>query len=801
MTIFKHFARNKRTRIKGKDSSGFGASRVTHSFLNKIYTFFFPLFSFALLLGACALNILYQLPTDSENSYAVGQRVHEDIYAQVDFEYEDLEETAIKKQQASNRVLDLYRIDDSKTGKTLQHFRDLFKLVKDEISQIETEKLPEHQISENVLALYTSLKLNQINTLISLFDSSDKKKFFLEHLETLLKKGVISVSEINKHFPAHKKIYIHDEYLRKIKTEFALLRTPQMVANELLEIYVSHFGLTTPGVLNDISQNVVAGLILPNLTHDEQATAKAKREVSDQLPPVKKWVTQGSIFLKKGEIITKQNRLKLIAHQGTYTAEFDSTQYYLKMILILVLSVFSIIFGAFYLHHQHPKLCKAKSNFILIAIVLCLNIFLIKFVKEALLLFLNSPPVFLYPALPLAFSSVLLTILSGKGLGLSVGIFMALLTSLAGPDPLHIFVLGLFTSCGGALSVRSARTRTKTFRGAIMITLTIFVVESAFSLLNVQPLSTYLHILAVAAGNGFITLLLVNLLLPVTEYLFGVTTNISLLELSDLNHPLLKRLQMEAPGTYHHTLMVATLSEQAAEAIGGNSLLARVSTYFHDIGKLSNPTYFTENSFGIDRHEDLSPRMSSLIILNHVKEGLVMAKKYKLKKPIRAVIASHHGTSLVYYFYQRAVTQKERSEKDKVYEEDFRYPGPLPVGKEESIISLADSCEAASRSIQKPTPQKIQSLVSEIFRNKILDGQLDDSELSMAEIKIVEQIITKTLTTMLHGRIAYPKVDVYENSTDKQTENVSSQAEASVNRNNSNGDRVVQSGNVVATKG
>ena len=197
---------------------------------------------------------------------------------------------------------------------------------------------------------------------------------------------------------------------------------------------------------------------------------------------------------------------------------------------------------------------------------------------------------------------------------------------------------------------------------------------------------------------------------------------------------------MEAPGTYHHTLMVATLAEQAAEAIGANPLLCRVAAYFHDIGKLSNPSYFTENAFGMDRHADLSPRMSALIILNHVKEGLVLAQKYKLRKPLREVIASHHGTSRIYFFYRRAVDEAG-GDASAVDEFDYRYPGPLPRSKEAAIISLADSCEAASRSLQKPSPQKIDALISDIFRDRILDGQLADCELTLREIEQVQESI------------------------------------------------------------
>jgi putative nucleotidyltransferase with HDIG domain len=324
--------------------------------------------------------------------------------------------------------------------------------------------------------------------------------------------------------------------------------------------------------------------------------------------------------------------------------------------------------------------------------------------------------------------------------------------------------LGFVVSCAGAVSTRHTRTRLQTFRGAVAIFLGTTAVSSLFLIMNSAPLETYATITLIAAINGMLTVILINLFLPITEYCFGITTNISLLELSDLNHPLLKRLQLEAPGSYHHTLMVATLAEHAAEGIGANTLLTRVATYFHDIGKLSNPSYFTENSFGEDRHVDLSPRMSSLIILNHVKEGLVLAAKFKLKKPIRDVIATHHGTSLIYFFFRRAKDELSKGEKEMKrgnlpvdIEEDYRYPGPLPKTREETIISLADSCEAASRSLEKPTPQKIDTLVNDIFQNRLFDGQLDESVCTMQEIYTIKESIKVTLRSMLHIRTAYPK--------------------------------------------
>jgi putative nucleotidyltransferase with HDIG domain len=256
------------------------------------------------------------------------------------------------------------------------------------------------------------------------------------------------------------------------------------------------------------------------------------------------------------------------------------------------------------------------------------------------------------------------------------------------------------------------------------------------------------------------------------EHLFQVTTDISWLEASDLNHPLLRRMTIEAPGTYHHSLVVANLAEAAAEAIGANATLCRVCSYFHDVGKLVKPEYFTENmNFERNPHDDLAPSMSALIIISHVKEGVDLALKHNLNQQIIDVIQEHHGTSLVYYFYKRALQQQEDAraggkimsmrEEDvpEVSEESFRYPGPRPQAKESAIVSLADMIESASRSLEKPTPTKIEQLVNDLIAQRIADKQLDECDLTLADLTTVAERFRFTLTTMLHTRIAYPKAE------------------------------------------
>jgi putative nucleotidyltransferase with HDIG domain len=254
--------------------------------------------------------------------------------------------------------------------------------------------------------------------------------------------------------------------------------------------------------------------------------------------------------------------------------------------------------------------------------------------------------------------------------------------------------------------------------------------------------------------NSLLSGVVVLGILPIFEYLLQTVTNISLLELADSHHPLLQRMVLEAPGTYHHSLIVGNLSDTACTAIGANGLLARVGAYYHDIGKLQKPEYFIENQqIKKNLHDELSPTMSKLIIMNHIKEGLELAKKYSLSPALWDFIQQHHGNSLVYYFYRRALEGRE--EDEEIAEEGFRYPGPKPNTKEAAVVLLADSVEAATRTLKEPSPAKIEEAVHKIINNKFIDGQLDECELTLKDIEKISSVFTKILSGIYHSRVNY----------------------------------------------
>ncbi|MDQ6765073.1 MAG: HDIG domain-containing protein [Verrucomicrobiota bacterium] len=380
---------------------------------------------------------------------------------------------------------------------------------------------------------------------------------------------------------------------------------------------------------------------------------------------------------------------------------------------------------------------------------------------------------------PYAFAPLVLSVLLGRNHGLYAAIFVSLWTRLLfgsfDAPLLACAVISGFTAVYLTLQVRK---RSRLIRAGLGVGIAIWLSALAFGFIGpidlFTPRANDWQMLglqsALAIGNGIVTATIVGGVLPILEHFFRITTDISWLEASDLNHPLLRRMTIEAPGTYHHSLVVANLAEAAAEAIGANATLCRVCSYFHDVGKLVKPEYFTENmNFERNPHDDLAPTMSALIIMAHVKEGVDLALKHDLNRQIIDVIQQHHGTSLVYYFYKRALQQQEdakaggkimsmrEGDVPEVSQESFRYGGPKPQTKENAIISLADMVESASRSLEKPTPQKIEQLVSDLIAQRIADRQLDECDLTLAELRTIAERFRFTLMTMLHTRIAYPK--------------------------------------------
>lgn len=366
--------------------------------------------------------------------------------------------------------------------------------------------------------------------------------------------------------------------------------------------------------------------------------------------------------------------------------------------------------------------------------------------------------------IPFALAPLLTGSLLGGAAATVAGLWATFTCFTIGEFSIPILLAGLIATTASARWANTLRRRTQLIRVGLSIGLLQLASLAALAGHFQGDSLSVVKLGMACVGSGLGAALLTLLLLPLCESLSGLASNMTLLELSDLGHPLLQRLAFEAPGTYHHSLTLANLAQAAADAIGANSILARVGAYYHDIGKVTKSSYFTENiRTGDNPHDELAPSMSALLVMAHLKEGITLAMLHKLPRPVMDMIQQHHGTGLVVYFHHKAGQQATADNqaigrgRAVVDESNYRYPGPKPVSREAAIIMLADSVEAASRSLEKPTLAGITELVDRLVDAKLEDRQLDQCEMTLAELCKVKRSFVFSLTNMLHSRIAYPK--------------------------------------------
>ncbi|MCK5528493.1 MAG: HDIG domain-containing protein [Kiritimatiellae bacterium] len=413
-----------------------------------------------------------------------------------------------------------------------------------------------------------------------------------------------------------------------------------------------------------------------------------------------------------------------------------------------------------------PDLIKRNKNILMLATISILSI-----ISSKLIYYLCSstgiiPLEISQFLLPVAMAPILTTILINGKVAIATGTWTAFVICLIAGHSLPILITGIIATTVAARIIWRVRSRSKVVR--ISITIGLCQVACVFGTTALSnPMIDALTVSNMAGASilsGVISAIISILILHMFEKSFDVSSDITLLELSDLGHPLLQRLALEAPGTYHHSLIVANLAQAAADEIGANSLLARVASYFHDIGKIVKPNFFTENiQMQPNPHDNIPPSMSTLVISAHVKEGLSLAMLHKLPSSISKIICEHHGTSVMAFFHHKAQTQQEldlgieNTPITKIEDSSFRYPGPKPSSRESAIICIADAVEAASRTIEKTQPSHIEGLINELTQARMDDGQLDFSGLTFGELVAIKRSFTFTLTNMLHGRVPYPK--------------------------------------------
>ncbi|MDR3071407.1 MAG: HDIG domain-containing protein [Endomicrobium sp.] len=412
-----------------------------------------------------------------------------------------------------------------------------------------------------------------------------------------------------------------------------------------------------------------------------------------------------------------------------------------SLIATAILIVLSVVFFIVQIQNKEKTIIKDNDAIVLMCLLFIIAMLIFQILKEFLSPFLS----------PVAAFSLMAAMLLSTRIGILYAVCLSLFVTFLNDMKFEVFLMMLCSGIVVVTNVQDIRKRSDFVNIGVKTAFANVVIMTMFYFFGSYSIFQFKHNLLHGVLNGAITIVILLVCIPLFEKIFSRMTNIKLIELSDFNNPLLRRLMLEAPGTYHHSIMTADIAEQAANIVNENSLLARVGSYYHDIGKLKNPKYFIENQMtGRNLHDDLNPIISSLILTAHVKDGTVLAKKYNMDNEIINIIEQHHGTTPIHIFYHRAL---EISSNVNI--EDFRYPGPKPTTRVSAIVMVADSCEAACRTIYEPTSVRIRNTVERIINNKFVDEQFSECSITLKDLKLIRDSIISTIMGIYHARILY----------------------------------------------
>lgn len=513
---------------------------------------------------------------------------------------------------------------------------------------------------------------------------------------------------------------------------------------------------------------LIVPLLRPNISFNQNETEARKQIAREEVKPVLIQVKKGEMIAREGDRITPDQIKRLGALRDD-----SSTVSLWRNAMGMLLSCFLLVYFAHTFALRNIRKYRPENrDLVFLAMVFVVHVLVLKisiFISAALVsAFPYVEQNVYYYVFPFAVGTMLVRIVLNSEISLIFAILSAIVTGALFGNSFAVMVFVFLTSLSGAHWVRHVTERSSLFRAGLRLGMFNFVLLFALHLMTSRPFDLQLiYKLGFGFVGGLVAAVVVTGVVPLVESLFRYTTNIKLLELANMNNPVLRDLMVQAPGTYHHSVIVGNLAEAAAENIGVNPLMVRVAAYYHDIGKIRKPLYFIENIGGQEnRHDKLAPSMSALILMAHVKEGTEMARENRLGQALNDIIRQHHGTSLMKFFYDRAKSKAD-PEVEQIDERDYRYPGPKPQTREAALIMLADAIEAASRTLTDPTPARIQGMVQKIINNIFIDGQLDECELTLKDIHNIAKSFNLVLGGIFHYRVDYPEPVSKERVTEK----------------------------------
>lgn len=714
-----------------------------------------------LLSAILTLVISFRISSRPHINYRLGQIAEVDIKAPKDFLVEDGPATLEKINKAVESVPPVHDFDLNILTEIEKKAENAFKEMR---RFYPVDDQPAEEAGEPVLEAFNQLLGFEVSE--STFEALKKRKFdssVLNHvyrvLTPLFEQGVVSdrglltAEKENgitvRYFPTREETVVSD-FSRIIDLDQAEAKVKKAAR------------LAAPSSERSLEKVIfefVSGFLRPNLTFNKTETEERKLAARIAVKPVLFEIKKGEIVVREGEKVTSEHLLKLSKLEKLKNGR-DPLSYTWGNFAIIFL-VIGLSF-AFSFSEEAKKLQTWYKDLLFMGIMLVLLTLMVQisvsFTERDIQFFSKDT---LFYALPMATGAIVMSVVLGMKHAAVFAILSTIFFAMTTGFSLEHVIYPLVGSVVGAREAVYSRQRSTLFKAGMWVGIINAILIFCFDvkegvLFNWEPV---IGDIVVGFSSGFLSGIIATGLVPLSEIIFSYTTDIKLLELSNLNHPLLRELIVKAPGTYHHSIVAGSLVEAAAETIGANPLMARVGAYYHDIGKMRKPLYFIENQRGIEnKHDKLSPNMSSLILISHVKDGVERAREYKLGNVITNIIQQHHGTSLITYFYQRAKERERETHTDiMAAEKDFRYPGPKPQTKEAGLVMLADAVEASARTLTEPTPARVQGLVQKIITNFFADGQLDECPITLNDLHLIAKSFNRILTGIFHQRIEYPE--------------------------------------------
>lgn len=716
-----------------------------------------------LIVVTLTFTLVFYPGSDEINfSYRIGDVAKRNIKAPRDFFVEDKEATQKKKNRVKESVKIVYDWDSKLKDEIKSDITNSFKVPRKLFENRTPANFPTFESVhgtkkefEQELGLTLSKGAYRIlyNDRFSL-DTADKLKTIISEI---LSNGVV----------ANKDLLLQEDkngiILRTIGTteEKHVTNLRQFYGTDQSRAMVRIVGQPLLENMNYNLRNLIVDLaqrlIEPNITLNKNETEKRINQLLENIKPVLYKIKAGEMIIREGEIV---DPIKLIKLKALETKIKEKNLFVNS--LGLALTTFFCLLVIYLLYLKDHRMLKREHNKHMLFMASMLVIFLLM-ARLATPIAESANPEFnfditsisIFMAIPVPAAAMAICFFLGFDIALIFSIVVSLLSALIFSSSMQVFIFFFLSCITGSYWIKDCKERKDFIITGLKIAVFNLFIALALSLHSVSQLEPMVLAkdLLIAFSGGVLSGIIAAGLTPLIEVLFNYTTEIKLLEFSNLDQPILRRLMIEAPGTYNHSVIVATLAEAAASEIGARGLKARVCGYYHDIGKLEKPLYFVENQMdGKNKHDKISPSMSALILIQHLKKGAELAKKHKLGPEITDTIKQHHGTSLIKYFYNKSVRIKGQ---ENVKEENFRYPGPRPQTREIGIIMLADVVEAATRSMEKPTPARIRGRVKELITDIFADGQLDECELTLKDLNGIARSFNKILTSIYHRRIEY----------------------------------------------